>query len=475
MKSILLTMMLGLLLIGCTQQPDLTFNEMVEKTEFSAKEINEAALFYESNAAKELYQVRSVFEGVKNTTIEVVCTSKGKVVTKVINEPFMEDEVIKLPVKLTLEDAEQLLLDAGYGKGVKGVADWSEVVLRRPLEPGFNFAQYIFTLHSKIHPWSDSVGFVSVDATTGKVTPVGLKGCPCPFKDPCICPEEITQTTFIPEFDVDYQKCGPNPIVSSGGVSFGTEGNPAAGRVCSKNGYKNISKIEVDIDLSGLQQNDGWSADYLNAAMYLVTSDVQPIGDKYCDAEYEQCDFCNEIDLLETNGNKMFQHTLHLDTIKKGKQRWEVSYTEAANTDCWNWDEMTSSTLGGVHSLVGKIDPTKPFHMVTVFNDDYTNMVITLSQGDSSVKVFDMTDSSVGDGSSLDMSMLKDGMEVGWWFTPSYHGDWSPGDDEPTKWYKDNGGECSHGTLCNYTKDSVEYKGGGWSFSNLVVTAESQL
>ena len=466
MKKLLLIMMSGLLLMGCTQQNDLTFNEMVNQTQEVAKSIDTTALFYESTATKELTGVKSVFAGVNNTTIEVLCDSNGKTKTKVINSPFMEDEVIKLPVKLTLEDAEQLLLDAGYGTGVEGVADWSEVVLRRPLEPGFNFAQYIFTT---------SKGFVSVDATTGKVSPVGIEGCPCPFKDPCICPEETTQTTFIPEFDVDYQKCGPNPIVSSGGVSFGTEGNPAAGRVCSKNGYKNISKIEVDIDLSGLQQNEGWTADYLNAAMYLVTRDVQPIGDKYCDAEYEQCDFCNEIDLLETNGNKMFQHTLHLDTIKKGKQRWEVSYTEAANTDCWNWDEMTSSTLGGVHSLVGKIDPTKPFHMVTVFNDDYTNMVITLSQGDSSVKVFDMTDPSIGDGSTLDMSLLKDGMEVGWWFTPSYHGDWSPGDDEPTKWYKDTGGECSHGTLCNWSEGSVEHKGGGWSFSNLVVTAESQI
>ena len=471
----LLTMMLGLLLIGCTQQNDLTFNEMVNQTQEVAKGIDTTALFYESTATKELTGVKSVFAGVNNTTIEVLCDSNGKTKSKVIDSPFMEDEVIKLPVKLTLEDAEQLLLDAGYGTGVEGVADWSEVVLRRPLEPGFNFAQYIFTLHSKIHPWSSSVGFVSVNATTGKVMPVAIGGCPCPFKDPCICPEETTQTTFIPEFDIDYQKCGPNPTVSSGGVSFGTEGNPAAGRGCSKNGYKNISKIEVDIDLSGLQQNKGWTADYLNAAMYLVTRDVQPIGDKYCDAEYEQCDFCNEIDLLETNGNKMFQHTLHLDTNKKGKQRWESSYTEAANTDCWNWDEMTSSTLGGVHSLVGKIDPTKPFHMVTVFNNDYTNMVITLSQGDSSVKVFDMTDPSIGDGSTLDMSLLKDGMEVGWWFTPSYHGDWSPGDDEPTKWYKDTGGECSHGTLCNWTEGSVEHKGGGWSFSNLVVTAESQI
>jgi hypothetical protein len=53
------------------------------------------------------------------------------------------------------------------------------VVLRRPLEPSFNVAQYIFTT---------SKGYVSVNATTGEIAPVGLEDCPCPFTDPCICP-----------------------------------------------------------------------------------------------------------------------------------------------------------------------------------------------------------------------------------------------------------------------------------------------
>jgi len=181
MKKLILTMMSGLLLMGCTQQNDLTFNEMVNQTQEVAKGIDETALFYESTATKELTGVKSVFAGINNTTIEVLCNSKGETESKVINSPFMEDEVIHLPVKLTLEEAEQILLDAGYGTGVEGVADWSEVVLRRPLEPGFNFAQYIFTT---------SKGFVSVNARTGEIEPVGLEGCPCPFKNPCICPEE---------------------------------------------------------------------------------------------------------------------------------------------------------------------------------------------------------------------------------------------------------------------------------------------
>ena len=138
-------MMSGLLLMSCTQQNDLTFNEMVNQTEITAKGIDTTALFYESSATKELTGVKSVFAGINNTTIEVLCDSNGKTESKVIDSPFMEDEVIHLPVKLTLEDAEQILLDSGYGTGVEGVADWSEVVLRRPLEPGFNVAQYIFT------------------------------------------------------------------------------------------------------------------------------------------------------------------------------------------------------------------------------------------------------------------------------------------------------------------------------------------
>ena len=47
MKKLILTMMSGLLLMGCTQQNDLTFNEMVNQTQEVAKGIDETALFYE--------------------------------------------------------------------------------------------------------------------------------------------------------------------------------------------------------------------------------------------------------------------------------------------------------------------------------------------------------------------------------------------------------------------------------------------
>ena len=47
MKKLLLTMMSGLLLMSCTQQNDLTFNEMVNQTEITAKGIDTTVLFYE--------------------------------------------------------------------------------------------------------------------------------------------------------------------------------------------------------------------------------------------------------------------------------------------------------------------------------------------------------------------------------------------------------------------------------------------
>ena len=276
----------------------------------------------------------------------------------------------------------------------------------------------------------------------------------------------LVNTTYDVEFDVDYNNCGTDPLVSKGGVDFGNESSVKAGRVASKKGYINISKIEADIDLSALAQRPDFTGDWLNAAFYAVSSNVQPIKGAYCDAEYSAVPFCQEIDFLETNGQKMFQHTLHLADAKSGPQRWEVSYTEAANTDCWEWDEMITDTDSGIHSLVGKIDPNKPFHMVVDFNEDYTNMIITLSQDSNSVKVFDMIEGAVAGSSTLDMGMLKDAMAVGWWFTPSYHNSWSPGVDNP-KWYKDSGGDCSHATLCG--------AGGGWKLSNLKVTAEKEI
>ena len=158
MKKLLL-LVTSILLFSCSQ-PNLTFNEMVDVSQEKALSITPLAKFYEASATKKQNGIKSVFRGVENSTILVEVTADGKIKSEVVNSPFLEDVVINLPIKMTLEEAEQLLLDAGYGTGVEGVADWSMVVLRRPLGPEETPALYIFTT---------SRGYVNVNTITGEV------------------------------------------------------------------------------------------------------------------------------------------------------------------------------------------------------------------------------------------------------------------------------------------------------------------
>jgi hypothetical protein len=57
----------------------------------------------------------------------------------------------------------------------------------------------------------------------------------------------MSDNTYTVEFDVDYQKCGNNPIVSVGGVDFGSAGDVRAGRACSKNGYKTSQRLKLTL------------------------------------------------------------------------------------------------------------------------------------------------------------------------------------------------------------------------------------
>ena len=162
MKKLLL--LLTILLVSCAQ-PSLTFNEMVDLSQKEALSIQPLANFYEASATKNENGIKSVFQGVENTTILVAVSSTGEIVSEVVDSPFLEDLVIQLPVKMTLEEAEQLLLDAGYGTGIEGVADWSIVVLRRPLGPEETPALYIFTT---------SKGYVNVNTVTKEVEPTQM-------------------------------------------------------------------------------------------------------------------------------------------------------------------------------------------------------------------------------------------------------------------------------------------------------------
>ena len=107
MKKLLL--LLAILLVSCSQ-PSLTFNEMVTVAQDEALSIQPQSNFYEASATKKENGIKSVFQGVDNTTIIVGVTSKGKVVSEVIDTPFLEDLVIQLPVKITLEQGRTIII-----------------------------------------------------------------------------------------------------------------------------------------------------------------------------------------------------------------------------------------------------------------------------------------------------------------------------------------------------------------------------
>ena len=153
------------LLIGCGQpetKQGLSFNEMLNLTRKESLKVSPQAKFYEATTNFEVKRIKSVFRGEENTTIEISCNTKGELKTITINSPYLEDEVIHFPVQMKLEEATQQLVTSGY-VNENGKADWTEVVLRRPLGPEFTFPLYIFTT---------SQGYVSVNTITGEVTPL---------------------------------------------------------------------------------------------------------------------------------------------------------------------------------------------------------------------------------------------------------------------------------------------------------------
>jgi hypothetical protein len=267
----------------------------------------------------------------------------------------------------------------------------------------------------------------------------------------------LTSTTYNVTFEKDWTSdwCSPkvDPVITDSSVTF----NP--GRVVSTHGYKNISKITATIDLSGLVPNSTQKNNWLNASFYMVNNAIQPKGTNYCDAGNAGSPYCNEIDFMETNGNRIFQQTIHLNN----QQRFEYSYTSGAlNDNCYTPANMSDNPSKGTHSLVDVLDITKPFDMTIVFNSDYTNMTISVSQNGNSAVIYDVLADGGADGTTIDMSSLKSTMAVGWWFTPSYWEGYSPKGPGATPWFT---GNCYSDQLCL----------AGWKLSNVKVTAESQL
>ena len=271
------------------------------------------------------------------------------------------------------------------------------------------------------------------------------------------CNESLTLTSYNVTFEKDWTSnwCNPvvDPVITNSSVTF----NP--GRVVSTNGYKNISKITATIDLSKLAPNNTQKNNWLNASFYMVNSSVKPIGDKYCDSGNSGSPFCNEIDFMETNGNRIIQQTIHLNN----QQRFEYSYTDGAlNDSCYTVDNFSNNPSNGTHSLVDIIDITTPFEMTIEFNSDYTNMTGTVSQNGKSQVIYDVLNNGGADNTTVDMSLLKDTMSIGWWITPSYWEGYSPKGPNNSPWFT---GDCYNDALCD----------AGWTISNVLVTAESTI
>jgi hypothetical protein len=268
-------------------------------------------------------------------------------------------------------------------------------------------------------------------------------------------------TTYDVQFEEDWVSdwCGdptkdPNvhQIITDTSVQF------RSGRVVSTHGYKNISQITATIDLSGMAPNSVQNNNWLNASFYMVNSAIQPKGNSYCDAG-GSIPYCNEIDFMETNGNRILQQTIHLG----GNQRYEYTFTDAAFSD--NCYGNLVATEQGTHSLVGVIDITKPFQMTIDFNSDYTNMTITVSQNGKSEVIYDVLSGKGADNSNIDMTLLKSSMEVGWWITPSYWEGYSPKGPGDNSWFI---GNCYSDQLCKNNDNA-------WVLSNVKVTAEEQI
>ena len=281
------------------------------------------------------------------------------------------------------------------------------------------------------------------------------------------CTKQATSTSFTPSFVVDYNGCGTDPVVSGNSVTFGSGSTCQAGRLVSQQGYVNITQVKATIDLSKLSQN------YVNASFYMVSNPVQPSvqpkGTNYCDAGGNGTQWnCQEIDFLETNGNKITQTTMHLGTGgSSAPQRYEYSFAETADNSCFNYSSMTSSptATNGLHSMVNVIDMSKPFDMVTNFTYGTTpTMTVIYSQNGISVVVYD---SSVGSGAAgsgtVDMTSLVTSMKNGYWLNISFWQGYSPTGPSSAPWWNNT---CSWGALCNNTS-------GYWSISNIQVTADS--
>ena len=264
--------------------------------------------------------------------------------------------------------------------------------------------------------------------------------------------------SYTPTMKVDYdQGCGHGAPQVSGGntITFGSGNNTCAGRLYSDTSYKDISKITATVDLSKLQNQ------FVNATFYAISNptnpSVAPEGDNYCDAGGTHPEWnCQELDFFETNGNSLLQSTMHIgDGGSSAPQRYEMTYTETAvGSQCYDQSKLNTSATG-MHSMT-EIDMSQPFVMTVLFDEG--NMIVTYTQGDASVEVYNLDDGAGYEGSgTIDRDRVISSMEDGYWLEVSFWQGWSPG----------AGGiwtdACPWGNLCSTDGKSI------WTISDITV------
>tara|TARA_R100001443_G_scaffold113608_1_gene128603 strand:+ start:123 stop:674 length:552 start_codon:yes stop_codon:yes gene_type:complete len=158
MKRLLILLCTTLFFLGCGSQK-LTFTDMVNASQEAAFTVTEEAAFYEASALPGVRVIEAIYRGdAEWPSLVVEVTDHGKDSITKMTEPYMECQVIRLPLLMTLEEAEDLL-NASKFKGT-----WSHVVVRSPLGPIRYPALYIFTV--------ENVGYIAVNTVNKEVFPL---------------------------------------------------------------------------------------------------------------------------------------------------------------------------------------------------------------------------------------------------------------------------------------------------------------
>ena len=136
----------------------LDFNQMLEKCWEAALGVTKIAKFYQASAPHGLHFVHAVFRGNDQyLTILVNCTCEGEVRVQTVDSPYLEDQVVHFPLKMSEAEAEQCLIAAGYDR------PWTAVCLRSPLYKVYYPPLYIYTVSAG----EGLFEYIAVDSTDG--------------------------------------------------------------------------------------------------------------------------------------------------------------------------------------------------------------------------------------------------------------------------------------------------------------------